>query len=200
MAEFEEVPDVHLVAIRDGVVSTSTCDTYVKEIFTFLLWCRLEEPEVLTEWGLRKLNEFVLEPPQELTARILFPLIRARFDDLLRNADSAPVVKLEEITPDLYMNYSRQLRNSKTRSYLGKSTIQVKRSALFHLFRLHNGEGYNEGFKQSLNILFRGLFRVLTNRVPGMKVPAVGNDNNDNPDRVYTRWNMVRNFCFKIFL
>jgi hypothetical protein len=176
-------------------VSSSTRYTYIKEIFAFLLWCRLEEPTVLTEWGLRHMNEYVLESEVNLTARQLFPRVRARFDDLLRGADMAPIVQLDEITAELYINYSRQLRNIKSRSYLGKSTIKVKRSALFHLFRLHNGEGYNEAFKQSLNLLFCGLFRVLTNRVPGLKVDNIGNNRDDeNPDRVHTRWNMVSFF------
>jgi hypothetical protein len=97
-------------------------------------------------------------------------------------------VQLDEITPELYINYSRQLRNIKSCSYLGKSTIKVKRSTLFHLFCLHNGEGYNRGFNQSLDLLFCGLFRVLTNCVPGLKVDNISyNRDDENPDQVHTR-------------
>jgi hypothetical protein len=136
-----EVPDVSLVSILDGVVSTSTWYTYIKAIFAYLLWCWLEESTAPTEWGLWHINEYVLESEINLTARRLFPRVCARFDDLLCSADMAPIVQLDEITSELYINYSRQLQNIKSCSHLGKSTIKVKQSALFHLFCLQNGEG-----------------------------------------------------------
>jgi hypothetical protein len=81
------------------------------------------------------------------------------------------------------MRYATTLRNKRTRNYLGKSTLYVKRSALFHLFRVHNGSGYSVGFGQQLSNLFRGFFRVLISRQPGVKGEG---GNKDQP-----KWNSV---------
>lgn len=81
---------------------------------------------------------------------------------MLREAREKPVFDSLSLTPDTYMNYLRSLRNQKIRLYLGKLTTGVKWSALFHLFRLHNGAGYPDALKLALHNLFCGLFRVLT--------------------------------------
>jgi hypothetical protein len=91
------------------------------------------------------------------------------------------------------MKYCRSLRNKKCRLYLGKATIGVKRSALFHLYRLHNGAGYSDEFKQGLNNLFCGFFRVLTSQRPtGLPVGEEGAE-------VLPKWNQVR-FFLNIFI
>jgi hypothetical protein len=45
--------------------------------------------------------------------------------------------------------------------FLGIESYNGKRSALFHLFRLHNSIGFDDGFKRHLNALYKGFYRTL---------------------------------------
>jgi hypothetical protein len=181
-----ELPDVLLTSIRDGVVSDRTRLCYVNEIFSFLLWLRLNEPSALTTYGLSTLDTYVINSPLNATNKQIFSKNKVSFGNVLRECSTAAVLELDVLSPDIYMNYCRSLRNKKSRLYLGMSTIGVKRLALFHLYRLHNGAGYPEKFKLGLNNLFRGFFRVLTSRRPVGVI--VGED---GPEVVLPKWNQV---------
>jgi hypothetical protein len=186
-----EIPDVLLTSIQDGVVAERTRMCYVSEIFSFLNWCRLNEPTVLTEHGERIMSGFILGSPVDCSVQKVFNKNKKEFDDYLREASSCPVFYEDVLTPEVYMNYCRGLRNKKTRLYLGKSTIGVKRSAIFHLFRLQNGAGYNEAFKLGLNNLFRGFFRVLTSRRTSSRLIV-----EDGGTQSQSKWNQVSLFFF----
>jgi hypothetical protein len=155
--------DVGLAAIRDGVVSERTRTCYTSEIFTFLQWLRFNEPNVLTQCARDLFLYYEAKNPNTNAQRILF-VHRQHFETALRNADTIALIKEDQITPHMYMNYCRTLRHRRNRTYLSKSAYGVKRSALFHLYRLHNGDGYSESFKLRLSNLFRGFFRVLVQR------------------------------------
>jgi hypothetical protein len=189
----QELPDVMLAAIRDGIVSERTRTCYLKENFYFLLWLRNSEPLCLTQFGLNRMNAMVTEGPIGLTDRQFFARNRSIFDELTRACDVAPIIDVDVLTPETYMNYCRSLRNQRTRQYLGKSTIGVKRAALYHLYRLHNGSGYTHEFNLSLNNLFRGFYRVLTSRQAIVSAPIIGMDEETPAARnvVLPKWNQV---------
>jgi hypothetical protein len=182
----EELPDVLLASIQDGVVSERTRMCFVKEIFCFLHWCCLNSPAVLTDFGDKCMSGYWLDSPVDCKVNVIFTKNKNEFDDLLRDAGRVPVFKEDILTPEIYMDYCRGLRNKKTRLYLGKSTIGVKRSAIFHLFRLQNGAGYNESFKLGLNNLFRGFFRVLTSRRTTSRLIV-----DDGAAASQSKWNQV---------
>jgi hypothetical protein len=46
--EEDELPDIELGEVRDGVVSERTMASYVAEIYGFLVWLRFHQPDVLT--------------------------------------------------------------------------------------------------------------------------------------------------------
>jgi hypothetical protein len=189
--ESGELPDVLLTSIRDGVVSEKTRICYISEIFNFLFWVRQNEQAILTDDGKEAMNEYVSAVPEGATSKQVYTKCKRKFDDLLRDAQNKPVFDVVALTPDTYMNYLRSLRNQKNRLYLGKSTIGVKRSALFHLYRLHNGAGYPDGFKLSLNNLCRGFFRVLTSRRTAASTIV-----QDGVEVAVPKWNQVSFFVF----
>ena len=158
--EENELPDVGLAEIRDGVVSERTRANYVAEIFALLMWLRDNVPTVLTDECQNIIRGYEEVSPNLPQKRLLFKN-RIHFSAAIRNADQVPLIIEARFYPGIYMNYLRTLRNSRTRGYLSKSAYGVKRSALFHLFRLHNGNGYSEAFKMQLSNLYRGFFRCL---------------------------------------
>ena len=80
---------------------------------------------------------------------------------LLREAESAPLVHLDAITAERFMQYVMSLQHTRNGGYLSKSAYGNKRSALFHLFRAHNKVGFPESFRLRLGNLYRGFFREL---------------------------------------
>jgi hypothetical protein len=196
-----ELPDVLLTQIRDGIVSERTRSCYLKENFQFMVWLQNESPTSLTEYGLRRMNAMFDETPVGLSARQFFSRNRSAFDDLTRGCGYQAIIAVEELTPEIYMDYCRSLRNLWTRNYLGKSTIGVKRAALYHLYRLHNGSGYSSEFNLTLNNLFRGFYRVLTSRRGIITENIIGKDDvatTTTRNVVLPKWNQV--ICICIFL
>jgi hypothetical protein len=176
-----ELPDVQLAAIRDGVVSDSTRSSYIVEIYKFMVWLKQNEPHTLTSTAINLLDR--VRAPEAVEGR-LFVRNRNEFESALRLADTEPLIVEDLITPEMYIDYCRSLRHSRNRTMLSRSAYGVKRSALFHLYRLHNGNGYSDAFRNRLSNYFRGFFRVLTQRrreraVAAANVPAavVGEDN-----------------------
>jgi hypothetical protein len=198
----QELPDVLLAAIRDGVVSDRTRACYLKENFYFLLWLRNTEPTCLTAFGLNVINGFVSNAPAGLSDRQFYARNRAAFQDVVRSCDTTPILVVDVLSPEVYMNYCHSLRNIRTRQYLGKSTIGVKRAALYHLFRLHNGSGYSSAFNLTLNNLFRGFYRVLTSRRSIVSETIIGKDNEPPSTRsiILPKWNQVKLFFLFFYL
>jgi hypothetical protein len=196
-----ELPDVQLAAIRDGVVSDRTRACYLKENFYFLLWLRNAQPTCMTAFGMQRITAMVSNAPIGISDRQFFAHNRAAFDELTRGCDMAPIIEVDTVTPGIYMDYCRSLRNQRTRSYLGKSTMGVKRAALYHLYRLHNGSGYTHDFNLTLNNLFRGFYRVLTSRRATVSTNVIGKDEVPRTRCVVLpRWNQVFIGFFSLFL
>jgi hypothetical protein len=118
---------------------------YLWENFVFLFYLCTKFPEGLTQFGKSKLDATVTDANGELRPCRFYTKNRKAFEDILQNCNLAPVLQLEILTPEVYMKYCTTLRNKKTQTYQSKLSIGVKRSALFHLYRLHNGQGFSPG-------------------------------------------------------
>jgi hypothetical protein len=191
--------DVLLSSIRDSIVSHRTRSCYTSEIFCILFWLRNQQHQVLTAHG-KHLMDSKIDKYPELDARQLYKKIRDTFLEELREANSKKNFVEDFFTADIYMDYLRGQRNLRTRSYLSKSAYGVKRAALYHLFRLQNGSGYPDPFKNALNNLLRGFFRVLTSRKSTAKQQIreqqLGGEIVTNANNVLSQWNQVSLFLF----
>jgi hypothetical protein len=127
-----------------GLYPKKTRKVYLAESFNFMKWLVTNEPTSLTQHGLDTMNGYM--EVVAATERHLYSRCRDKFDQIMRCCEFSPVISIENLTPEIYMNYCRQLRNKRTRQYLGQSTIGVKRAALFHLYWLHNGAAYSYAF------------------------------------------------------
>ena len=87
--------------------------------------------------------------------------VKNLFKTELRGAITNAVVVLDEITPEVFMDYILGLRHGRFGRHLSKSAYGNRRASLFHLFRLHNNTGFSEAYKMELNNLFRGFYRAL---------------------------------------
>lgn len=181
------LPNISMTTIRDGVVSKKTNAAYVCQIFFFMYHLLDEAPHCLTDHSRAFLNRYRSDHPN-LTLSRLQSLVKVSFQRELRAAIENPVVVLEEIKPLLFMDYVATLRHGRRGAYLSKSAYGNRRASLFHLFRLHNGHGYSEEFKNSLTHLFKGFYRALAQNGNGDDVPerlvAVDDDDNFEEDNV----------------
>ena len=88
--------------------------------------------------------------------------VRNGFVELIQHAAEEALIMLSVINPAAgYMVYLQSLCHSWTHERLPKSCYGNKRSALFNLFRLHNGTGFPVDFEQELSILLRGFYRII---------------------------------------
>jgi hypothetical protein len=190
-----ELPDVGLDAIQDGVVADRTRQCYTSENFVFLHYLRANKPSALTQDGLLLLYEIEQSVPGGST-RAMLTRNRAVFEEALRNAGDVPLIVEDEITPRLYMEYIAGLRNNRSRGYLSASAYGVKRSALFHLYRAHNGRGFSDQFRMQLANLFRGFFRVLVQRRRQSSDTRRANPTIEGPSYVPDSKFFIINFLF----
>ena len=151
---------ITLQSIRDGVVGASMRGSYIGELVTFLSWVASEKREWLTAYGRRVVSRVVDRREGE---RIRQHSTRARrqLGALLRRAEDKPLLVLDNVSPDGYMEYLMDIRHPRHGGRLSKSAYGSKRSALFHLFRLHNRRGFPEEFRLQLGNLFRGFYRQI---------------------------------------
>jgi hypothetical protein len=161
----EDENRITLQDMRDGVVGTGTKGSYLNEIITFIRWCRVNQPTWLTT--------FCQDQMTDIEQRVdgLGSRVRSRgVENLLRNATTVPLFHLALMRPEPFMVYIEQCRNGQTGKYLSKSAYGGKRSALLHLFRLHNEIGFPEAFQARLEVLYKGFFRNLTKGKTGAVV------------------------------
>ena len=151
---------ITLDSVRDGVVGRGTLGSYIGDIVSFLLWLKNNEVAWLTEYGISRLRNVVRQRVGE-RVRIRNRRVKLQVKALLREAELAPLVHLDAITAERFMQYVMSLRHTRNGGYLSKSAYGNKRSALFHLFRAHNKVGFPESFRLRLGNLYRGFFREL---------------------------------------
>jgi hypothetical protein len=169
--------EITLETLRDNIVADNTSKAYIGDLATLLMWINDNEPEWLTPHGRRELSALTPEEsegPRRFRSRVITVV-----KDLLRNSDSNPIVFLQLVTAPRYMEYIFQLQNKKRPNcYLSKSSYGNQRSALVHLFRMHNRLGMQQDMKNELGGMFNSFFRRIT-KFPNRRLR---NNNLENDD------------------
>ncbi|KAG7361502.1 hypothetical protein IV203_036603 [Nitzschia inconspicua] len=120
----------------------------------------------LTEHGSDRLHAIQVRRAGE-TNRAFNIRIRTELHAVLRDANQNPVIHLDRIQPERFIEFILTLRRAGTNRYLSKSSYGNKRASLFHLFRLHNRVGLTSAFSTELSNLFRGFYRqMIQQRAP----------------------------------
>ena len=162
--------------IRDSIIAKNTLRSYVGDIVQLLDWVQTQDDlaDWITDYGRAQLAAINIRNDNETNGR--FKTRKAlQILDLVRDSYNFPIININNITPDRYMEYIIQLRAPRKR-YLSPSAYGNKRSAFYHLFRLHNRNGFPPDFRQHLGNLFRGFKRevVLANQAQN------NNEDDDN--------------------
>lgn len=108
------------------------------------------------------LSGFVFLQPDGATHREIANACKEDFKPHLREAFNIPLIIIENITASLFIEFLTTLRHNRNGSYLGRSAYQHRCSALFHLYRLHNHNGFSPELAAELKDMYKGMFRVLT--------------------------------------
>jgi hypothetical protein len=174
----DEENGISMDFIRDAVVGEATLRSYTGDILQFLEWVLKNKIEWLTNYGKAELQKMLEERCSE-GARVRSRRIKFKIQRLFRRALEQPLLHLDAVLPEDFMNFVRSLRHKKHGTFLGKSAYGNKRSALFHLFRMHNKVGFSEDFQVELGNLYWGFYRRVqqysTKEVPGNQGNAEGN-------------------------
>ncbi len=169
--EEENQPIINIDAladIRDNVVAKATLRIYINDNFQFLKWCleRSGDDDWLTDFGRESITALVVDREDE-TCHQHKARIHTGLQGLLRSAHLHPIVNLDKITSEGYMNYIVKLRHPGRGGYLSRSSYGNKRASLNHLFRVHNQVGIPPNFCKQLTNLFKGFHRFHTQNNPG---------------------------------
>lgn len=159
-----EIDPIDLQEMAENIVGATTFNGYKLSILEISAWAWENQVGWLTEEYVAEYEGVLLE--------VAHMGIRARSSHLkewvrekLANAEIRPILVIENVTPERFMEYLESLRHQRTGARLSKSQYGNKRAALHHLFRCHEGlDGYPDGFEDRLSNLMRGFARVLTTR------------------------------------
>lgn len=152
---------VTIANIRDGIISNKTSQSYLGDITHFLKWVISNEADWLTDYGKTALADVFVQREDE-TPRVFRARSVLQLKNLLRDSFDTNIVHIDAITPTRYMDYILTLTGRGGNRHLTQSAYSNKRSALYHLYRLHNRIGFRERFRTELGNLYKGFFRTLT--------------------------------------
>jgi hypothetical protein len=161
-----EVEGIDLQQMAENIVGRKTFDGYKLAILEISAWAweHQDEDGWFTEDYLSAYEEVLLEVA-DMRVRQRSKHLKEWIREKLANAATDPIIVVDNVTPERFMEYLESLRNHRTGARLGKSQYGNKRAALHHLFRCHEGlDGYPDGFEDRLSNLMRGFARVLTQR------------------------------------
>ena len=148
--------------MRDGVVDPGVYSRYVNEIIHFLNWVKEKKPTWMTELGKSQHQSLTVliegEKPRQRQRRI-----KDAWMKLVQNSDSAPIIHIEQMTPEGIMEYISIQAHQRTGRMLSKAGYGGKRSAIKHLVRCHWGKVWDEEFETKLELLWKGFMRLSTN-------------------------------------
>jgi hypothetical protein len=156
---------VTIESIRDAVVSANTFKSYLGDLIALLQWIYENKRNWLTDHGKDQLCICSSLLPNETVAGQK-QRVRETVTTILRNAFNEPILILDAVVPADYMSFILTLRKSDG-SYLSSSSYGNKRSALYHLFRLHNRVGFTKNFTNELTNLFKGFNREIAQKRGG---------------------------------
>jgi hypothetical protein len=174
--------EVTLDILRDQIVAKRTFMSYMGDIFRFLKWIEEHENQWLTAYGRSGLASLSVrcEGEQLRSYRTRKTL---ELKKILRNAYEHPILHIDAITPQKYMEYIMSIKGKGNTRFLSNSAYNNRRSSLFHLYRMHNRIGYNDEFSTELTNLFRGFYRFIAqNRNNENIVNIEQDDNQDNKE------------------
>jgi len=154
-----------LANIRDAVVSRATLWIYINDNLSFVKWCMASPNAMnwLTDYGRHALTAMLTHPVGESTHHYN-TRIHLSFKALLRNAHSDPIVHLDMLTAEGFMQYLLGLWHPGCGGYLSRSSYGNKRASFNHLFRAHNWIGMPADLCSQLTNLYQG-FCVLLHRI-----------------------------------
>ena len=154
----------------DNIVGASTRQAYIGDSLAFMRWCIINEPKWVTAPMTAFLTTTALQGASQKT-------VKAGFVNLLQNSGDEPVMNIDKISAQGFMCYLQGLRHPASQERLSNSLYGNKRSALFNLFRLHNGLGFPKPFEQELGNLMKGFYRIVANeRQEGLGEVREGKD------------------------
>jgi hypothetical protein len=155
---------INVQEMSENIVGSTTFDGYKLSILEISAWAWENQDGWLTEEYVADYENILLEVA-DMRARQRSRHLKEWIRGKLASAGTHPIIVVENLTPERFMEYLDSLRNQRTGARLGKSQYGNKRAALHHLFRCHEGlDGYPAGFEDRLSNLMRGFTRVLTQR------------------------------------
>ena len=144
-AEAEAEADITLQLICDEIVGKSTRCGYPGDIIHFLGWVVEHHGDWLSGFGsVVVVNLSVIQNGEG--QRNHSKHLCCDLTVLLQNAEANPLIDLDAVTADRYMEYLMSLRHPCHGGLLRKSAYGNKCSALFQFFCLHNHCGFSEEF------------------------------------------------------
>jgi len=152
--------DVNEQMMIENIVAGGTRRAYIADSLLFARWCLEHQTGWLTANARNRLQQLEIEA-EGMGTRQGGMHIKSGFALLLQNTAEEPAILQNEITPSGFMVYLQGLRHWRTKERLSKSGYGNKRSAIYNLFRLHNGTGLSATFEQELSNLMRGFFRII---------------------------------------
>lgn len=179
-----EVAALTLDDIKDGVVSSSTLDIYVVNVLYLLFWLKENHADVLTAYCLNFVDRLIAASPTGTSISKIVNQNKNDFASILRRSSVEPLIFLDRLNVDLFMEYILTLRNVKDNSYLSQSSYSHKRSSLNHLFREHNDLGFDQKYKKKLERRFKGFNRkvILLTSLPSNKNTRTASRPNPRPN------------------
>ena len=180
-------PKLDLETLKRGVVAPSTQKSYQSSLNSFFQWSFDNKPSWLTELGketVERLREVLDENVGKRDRqRLHSSILEGALDGVLEHQSA--LVNLDLITADEYMKYLITLEkevpdpddpSKKKMVPLSKSAYGSHRAALYHLFRMHNGIGYDMNFSKRLKALFQSHKRWLSAHLPAKSASGSGKE------------------------
>ena len=155
---------ISVADMRAAVISGTTYHNYKHEIWRILEHGCANNDELgwITD-GARLLIGLIKQQSAAASTRSQKAEIKwSNLKAMLDNCHGQPIMNVANITPKNYMEYLQSHRQEDGRSFHKQNYYASRTSALFHLFRCHDGlEGYPEGFEPQLKTLMTGLKRII---------------------------------------
>ena len=174
-----------LAQLKRGVVAESTLKSYIGCLQSFFHYLYDKQPSWLTPLG--KLTvEKLREAPEGEKKRAKQQRLSSIMEHALSGClEQAYLVEISSITPDGFMKFVLSLEKEvkdpddptkKKMANLSKSAYDNHRSALNHLFRLHNGIGLETLFAKKLALHYQSHKRWLSANLPAKDASGSGKE------------------------
>ena len=171
--------------LKRGVVAESTLKSYMGCLQAFFQYLYDKRPSWLTPLGKLTVEKLRDAPPDEKT-RARQRRVSSIMDAALTGClEQAFLVEIPSITPDGFMEFVLSLEKevqdpddpTKMKvANLSKSAYDNHRSALNHLFRLHNGIGLETVFAKRLALHYQSHKRWLSANLPAKDASGSGKE------------------------